>query len=58
MKPDQIGDYRVPSDPRIYPDGIRAAFVVIRMDLEDDRYTRGASGCGTARWPTDHFGPR
>lgn len=40
MKPDQLGDYRVPSDPRIHPDGIRAAFVVTRMNLEDDRYER------------------
>ena len=40
MRPDQLGDYQVPSDPRIHPDGLRAAFVVTRMDLEEDRYDR------------------
>jgi dipeptidyl aminopeptidase/acylaminoacyl peptidase len=40
MRPEQLGDYRVPSDPRIHPDGVRAAFVVTRMDLEEDRYER------------------
>ncbi len=38
MQPDQLGDYQVPSDPRIHPDGLRAAFVVTRMDLQEDRY--------------------
>jgi len=40
MRPDQLGDYRVPSDARLHPDGIRVAFVVSRMDLEGDRYVR------------------
>jgi len=40
MRPDQLGDYCVPSDPRIHPDGIRAAFVVTRMEVEEDRYER------------------
>jgi dipeptidyl aminopeptidase/acylaminoacyl peptidase len=40
MRPDQLGDYGVPSDARIHPDGVRAAFVVTRMDLEEDRYVR------------------
>jgi len=40
MRPDQLGDYRIPSDPRIHPDGARAAFVVSKMDLEEDRYAR------------------
>lgn len=38
MKPDQLGDYRIPSDARIHPDGIRAVFVVTQMDFEEDRY--------------------
>lgn len=40
MRPDQLGDYRIPSDARIHPDGRHVAFVVTRMDLEDDRYVR------------------
>jgi len=40
MRPGQLGDYRVPSDPRLHPDGVRAAFVVTQMDLEGDRYVR------------------
>lgn len=40
MRPDQLGDYRIPSDPRIHPDGVLAAFVVTKMDLEEDRYER------------------
>lgn len=40
MRPDQLGDYRVPSDPRIHPDGVEAVFVVSQMDLEEDRYNR------------------
>jgi dipeptidyl aminopeptidase/acylaminoacyl peptidase len=40
MRPDQLGDFRVPSDARIHPDGVRAAFVVTQMDLDEDRYIR------------------
>lgn len=40
MRPDQLGDYAIPSDPRMHPDGARVAFVVTRMDLEEDRYVR------------------
>ncbi len=40
MRPDQLGDYRVPSDPRIHPDGVSVAFVVTQMDLAADRYVR------------------
>ncbi len=40
MRPDQIGDYRIPSDVRLHPDGRRIAFVVTRADLENDRYLR------------------
>jgi dipeptidyl aminopeptidase/acylaminoacyl peptidase len=38
MKPQQLGDYRVPSDAHLHPDGERAAFVVAQMDLEADEY--------------------
>ncbi|MEN8233605.1 MAG: S9 family peptidase [Actinomycetota bacterium] len=40
MRPDQLGDYRSPSDPRLHPDGVRAAFVVTQMDLDEDRYVK------------------
>lgn len=40
MRPDQLGDFRVPSDPRMHPDGSRAAFVVTQMNLDEDRYDR------------------
>ncbi len=40
MRPDQLGDYRSPSDARLHPDGTRVAFVVTRTDLEEDRYVR------------------
>jgi dipeptidyl aminopeptidase/acylaminoacyl peptidase len=38
MRPDQLGDFRVPSDAYMHPDGKRAVFVVTRMDLEEDEY--------------------
>ncbi len=67
MRPDQLGDYRVPSDPRMHPDGRRVAFVVTQMDLEEDRYVRriwlwdgaqarpltGGPGDGRPRWSPD-----
>ena len=40
MRPDQLGDFATPSDPRLHPDGERIAFVVTKMDLEDDKYRR------------------
>ncbi len=40
MQPDQLGDYAVPSDPQLHPDGIRVVFTVTTMDLERDRYVR------------------
>ncbi|MDJ0665244.1 MAG: S9 family peptidase [Acidimicrobiia bacterium] len=40
MRPDQLGAFAVPSDPRLHPDGERIVFVVTRMDLEDDKYVR------------------
>ncbi|MDJ0790538.1 MAG: S9 family peptidase [Acidimicrobiia bacterium] len=38
MRPDQLGDYRVPSDAHLHPDGDTVAFVVTQMDLEADEY--------------------
>ena len=40
MRPEQLGDLAIPSDPRLHPDGERVAFVVTRLDLEEDRYVR------------------
>ncbi len=38
MRPSQLGDYRVPSDPQMHPNGQSSVFVVTRMDLGADRY--------------------
>lgn len=40
MRPEQLGDIATPSDPRLHPDGERIAFVVTRLDLEEDEYIR------------------
>ncbi len=40
MRPDQLGDYRVPSDAYMHPDGRRVVFVVTQMDLDEDEYIR------------------
>lgn len=40
MRPDQLGDYRIPSDAFLHPDGERAVFVVSQMDLKEDDYIR------------------
>jgi dipeptidyl aminopeptidase/acylaminoacyl peptidase len=40
MRPEQLGDFATPSDPRMHPDGTRIAFVVTRLDLEDDKYLK------------------
>ncbi len=40
MRPDQLGDFRVPSDAFLHPDGTRVVFVVTQMDLEEDEYVR------------------
>jgi len=40
MRPDQLGDFRIPSDAFLHPDGVRVAFVVTQMDLEEDEYVR------------------
>ena len=38
MRPDQLGDFAVPSDAVLHPDGRRVVYVVSRMNIEDDRY--------------------
>ncbi len=59
MRPDQLGDFAVPSDPRLHPDGERIAFVVTKMDLEADEYRRriwlwdGAKARPLTSGPTD-----
>ncbi|MCP3995189.1 MAG: S9 family peptidase [bacterium] len=40
MRPEQLGDFVTPSDPCLHPDGERIAFVVTKMDLEEDEYLR------------------
>lgn len=40
MRPDQLGDFRIPSDAYLHPDGERAVFVVTQMDLGEDEYVR------------------
>jgi dipeptidyl aminopeptidase/acylaminoacyl peptidase len=40
MQPEDLATLSIPSDPRIHPDGRRVAFVVTRMDMDDDRYLR------------------
>ena len=40
MRPDQLGDFRVPTDALMHPDGVRVVFVVTQMDIEKDEYVR------------------
>lgn len=40
MTPGDLGGYATLSDPQLHPDGVQIAFVVSRMDLEQDRYER------------------
>jgi dipeptidyl aminopeptidase/acylaminoacyl peptidase len=40
MRPEDLSRFVTLSDPRIHPDGSRVAFVVSRMNLDDDRYDR------------------
>ena len=40
MEPENLSLLNVPSDPQIHPDGVRFAFVLTRMDLEEDGYRR------------------
>ena len=40
MTPDDLSSFVTISDPQIHPDGMRIAFVVSRMNFDDDRYDR------------------
>ena len=54
MKPDQLGRARVPSDPRLHPDG-RIVFTLSQMNLDEDRYDRDLwmiAGDGARRFTT------
>ncbi|HEX6286932.1 MAG TPA: S9 family peptidase, partial [Acidimicrobiia bacterium] len=63
MTPDQIAELRIPSDPRLSPDGGRVVYVVSRPDLEEDRYDRSlwvddrqfteGPGDSSPRWSPD-----
>jgi dipeptidyl aminopeptidase/acylaminoacyl peptidase len=59
MRPDQLADIRIPSDPRMHPDGVRAAFVVTDIDVVGDRYVKtiwlwdGTSARPITSGPTD-----
>lgn len=63
MTPEQLSELRIPSDPRLAPDGSRVAYVVSRPDLEDDRYHRAiwidadrftnGPGDSSPRWSPD-----
>ncbi len=59
MRPEQLGQFAVPSDPHLHPDGERIAFVVTKMDIEDDKYIRriwlwdGAAARPLTSGPTD-----
>lgn len=40
MTPDQLPAFATVSDPRLHPDGVKVAYVVSRMNFDDDRYNR------------------
>ncbi len=40
MQPEDLARLNVPSDPQVHPDGQRTAFVLNRIDLEEDGYRR------------------
>lgn len=40
MRPDQLGDFRLPSDIQGHPSQTKVVFVVSQMDLTADRYVR------------------
>jgi dipeptidyl aminopeptidase/acylaminoacyl peptidase len=63
MTPEQLADLRIPSDPRLAPDGSRVAYVVTCPNLEEDRYDRAiwidaaqftnGPGDSSPRWSPD-----
>jgi dipeptidyl aminopeptidase/acylaminoacyl peptidase len=40
MQIDDLSRFSTLSDPRLHPDGVRIAFAVSKLDLEEDRYER------------------
>ena len=40
MQPRELAGAATPSDPRLHPDGSKVAFVVSRINFDDDRYDR------------------
>ena len=40
MKPEDLSQLNVPSDPQLHPDGAKVAYVLTRIDLEEDGYRR------------------
>lgn len=69
MQPADLARLSIPSGPRLHPDGVRVAFVVSRMEFDEDRYHRSihlwdgesarrfTSGPGdtSPRWSPDGF---
>ncbi len=59
MTPDDLTGYATISDPQMHPDGTRVAFVVSRMNIDEDRYDReiwlwdGASARAFTAGPRD-----
>ncbi len=67
MRPDDLPRFSSVSDPNLHPDGVRVAFVVSTMNLDDDRYDRqvwlwdgtearpftAGPGDGRPRWSPD-----
>ena len=40
MTPDELASFATVTDPQLHPDGLRVAFVVSRMNFDDNRYDR------------------
>lgn len=40
MKPEDLSRLNVPSDPQLHPDGVKVAYVLTRIDLDEDGYRR------------------
>lgn len=40
MQPSDLQHLVVPSDPQLHPDGVRIAYVLTEVDLDEDRYDR------------------
>lgn len=53
MRPEDLDHLAVPGDPQLHPDGVRTAYVLAEVDLEEDRYHRTIhlhDGTGTRRF--------